>query len=110
MKINRGAPLSFWAYFRYEDAIVNLLNPKKTATISITLKDEEGKKSVVTRRRKIIKSATRSRKDLQVYLEGKTIRKVKAQDRLDQIIFLLRNSKGKGMAKPKSEDNTVKPS
>jgi len=43
-------------------------------------------------------------------LEGKAIRKVKAQDRLDQIIFLLLNSKGKGMAKPKSEDNTVKPS
>ena len=74
--------------FRYEDAIVNLFNPKKVATVSVTLKDEEGKKVVVTRRRKMYRSTTRGRAHLEIDTEGEVVRGTGAQERLDQVLGL----------------------
>mgnify|MGYP001149042266 CR=1 FL=1 len=72
--------------FRYEDAIVNMFHPKKTAVVSIVLKDGNGKALTVTRRRKMKKSTTRGKSYLQVETDEELLKDDKGQQKLEQIL------------------------
>lgn len=72
--------------FRYEDAIVNMFHPKKTAVVSIVLKDGNGKALTVTRRRKMAKSTTRGKSYLQVETDEELLKDDKGQQKLEQIL------------------------
>lgn len=72
--------------FRYEDAIVNMFHPKKTAVVSIVLKDGNGKALTVTRRRKMAKSTTRGKSYLQVETDEELLKDDEGQQKLEQIL------------------------
>ena len=72
--------------FRYEDAIVNMFHPEKTAVVSIVLKDENGKALTVTRRRKMAKSTTRGKSYLRVETDEELLKDDKGQQKLEQIL------------------------
>ena len=72
--------------FRYEDAIVNMFHLKKTAVVSIVLKDGNGKMLTVTRRRKMGKSTTRGKSHLQVETDNELLKDDKSQQKLEQIL------------------------
>ena len=67
--------------FRYEDAIVNMFSPEKTAVVSIVLKDGNGKALTVTRRRKMAKSTTRGKSYLQVETDEELLKDEKGQQK-----------------------------
>ena len=72
--------------FRYEDAIVNMFHPQKTAVVSIVLKDGNGKALTVTRRRNMAKSTTRGKSYLEVETEEELLKDDKGQQKLEQIL------------------------
>ena len=72
--------------FRYEDAIVNMFHPQKTAVVSLVLKNENGKTLTITRRRKMGKSTTRGKSYLQVETDEKLLKNDEGQQKLEQIL------------------------
>lgn len=71
---------------RFEDAIVNMFHPNKTAVVSLVLKDGNGKALTVTRRRKMAKSTTRGKSYLQVETDEELFKDGEAQQKLKQLL------------------------
>ncbi|MEM2927130.1 MAG: SMC family ATPase, partial [Candidatus Bathyarchaeia archaeon] len=71
--------------FRLEDAIVNLFHPEGKATVSLTLSDGT-RKIVVTRSRRMGKSTTRGKSDLEVKIEGRVLRDDDAQAFINRLM------------------------
>lgn len=77
--------------FKYEDAIVNMFNPQKTAVVSVVLKDQNGKLMSVTRRKKMARSTGRGKAYLQFETEERLLKDEKASQELERVLGISLN-------------------
>jgi DNA repair exonuclease SbcCD ATPase subunit len=75
--------------FKKEDAIVNPFNPNKKAIVELTMEDQEGKKIKVSRKRKMGRSTTAGKAELDIEIDGAEYSSKDAQAHLNQTLKLI---------------------
>jgi len=77
------------AEFKKEDAIVNPFNPNNKAIVELTMEDQEGKRIKVSRERKMGRSTTAGKDELNIEIDGEEYSGKDAQAHLTQILKLI---------------------